>query len=402
MIRSKIFVLAVFLIGSFASFQTSHGGPIVFDQALRKKVVARIDKEIRDNFSHWQALEGFNYQDKFDAYQKKAVPLDDRREFSLLTEAFVASLNNGHTQFNDPFLYASDPGNLGFRLAYLPEGWTVTHSSREELLAGTVILEIDGRPFENFYQKVKVQLNASSDRARRSGLSSYHGLFPSVFSLRMNDGQVVNIDRRIKLPGIKPNSVSVSHHWINKDAIAYIKIPSFSESHYEDEARTLLKTSYANSKKIILDLRGNRGGSTPSRLGRQLLGQEWRHWNTSGPATLIADISRAVPAQAKYFLIIDRECGSACEDFAMPFSLSSNAILVGETTAGTSGQPAITKWENGMELWVGSRRQWFPDGREFEGVGVEPDLAIVMNAEDFRRDSSDRMLACALVREKCD
>ena len=79
----------------------------------------------------------------------------------------------------------------------------------------------------------------------------------------------------------------------------------------------------------------------------------------------------------------------------MPFSTSAQAILIGETTMGTSGQPEITHWSNGMELWVSRRRQWFPDGRPFEGVGVTPDVAVTLGAVDYQHGAADRILECA-------
>ncbi len=79
----------------------------------------------------------------------------------------------------------------------------------------------------------------------------------------------------------------------------------------------------------------------------------------------------------------------------MPFSLAPEAILIGETTTGSSGQPAHAEWEGGMELWVGARRQWFPDGRPFEGVGVRPDIVLELQPADFRAGATDRVSACA-------
>ncbi len=79
----------------------------------------------------------------------------------------------------------------------------------------------------------------------------------------------------------------------------------------------------------------------------------------------------------------------------MPFSISAKAVLVGETTGGSSGQPRFTDWGNGMSLWVGARRQWFPDGREFEGVGIAPDVAIDLTAADYDPGAPDRVLLCA-------
>jgi carboxyl-terminal processing protease len=365
-----------------------------FEPSARQTVINEVDRNIRQHFAHWQALGDFDYDAAFARYRQAALTAPDRRSFSLLTEAFVASLNNGHTQFNDPLLYRSDPGNLGFRLSYVGGEWVVTLSAREELPVGSILKEIDGRSFESFYLDVRKQLNASNDRTRRSGLTSYAALFPKAFTLKLDDGAKVAIDRAGIKRSFPPQSL-VAHRWLDEGAVAYVAIRRFSDPEAERQARDLVTGTYAAAKYFIIDLRGNGGGSTPGGLGRAMLGSEWRGWLTQQPDARIMPSTRSLPSQPRYIVIIDRGCGSACEDFVMPFSLSSKAVLVGETTGGSSGQPKIKDWPNGMNLWVGSRRQWFPDGREFEGVGIAPDIPIDLIAADFRAGSADRMLVCA-------
>ncbi|WP_422059881.1 hypothetical protein [Sphingopyxis sp.] len=79
----------------------------------------------------------------------------------------------------------------------------------------------------------------------------------------------------------------------------------------------------------------------------------------------------------------------------MSSSISGRAILVGEVTAGSSGQPRFTDWGNGMKLWVGPRRHSFPDGREFEGVGIRPDRPNALTPGVFQRGGADITLAGA-------
>jgi carboxyl-terminal processing protease len=365
-----------------------------FEPSARQTVIAEVDQNIRQHFAHWQALNDFDYDAAFARYRQAALAAPDRRSFSLITEAFVASLNNGHTQFNDPLLYKTDPANLGFRLSYTGGEWVVTSSAREELPSGSILKEIDGRSFEAFYLDVRKQLSASNDRTRRTVLTSYAALFPKQFTLKLDDGAKVAIDRTgIKRP-FPPQSL-VAHRWLDEGAVAYVAIRRFSEPAAERQARDLLTGAYATAKHIVIDLRGNGGGSTPSGLGKALLGSEWRSWLNRQPDVPAKPSLQSLPSLPRYIVIIDRGCGSACEDFAMPFSLSSKALLVGETTGGSSGQPTVKNWPNGMNLWVGSRRQWFPDGREFEGVGIAPDIPIDLGAADFRAGSADRMLVCA-------
>lgn len=388
---------AIRVLFSAGALLTSSGSQAEedFGASERQMIITDIDRNIRQHFAHWQALGDYNYDAALARYREAALAAPDRRSFSLLTEAFVASLNNGHTQFQDPLLYNSDPGNLGFRLIHVAGAWVVTVSGRKELPPGAIVQEIDGQSFEAFYLDVRRQLSASNDRTRRSSLTSYAALFPKFFTLKLRNGEIVTIDRagaRQALP-VQP---LVEHHWLKGNTVAYVAIHRFNDSKAQQQARALVAGEYASASQFVIDLRGNGGGSTPSGLGRDLLGNEWRGWLTRPPAAAaVRPTLREIVQKPRYIVIIDRGCGSACEDFAMPFSLSTRSVLVGETTGGSSGQPKVTTWPNGMNLWVGSRRQWFPDGREFEGVGIDPDIAIDLGAADFRAGAVDRMLVCA-------
>ena len=46
----------------------------------------------------------------------------------------------------------------------------------------------------------------------------------------------------------------------------------------------------------------------------------------------------------------------------MPLKFSGRATVVGETTYGSSGQPYIYDFHNGMGFRVSTKRMYFPDG----------------------------------------
>lgn len=77
--------------------------------------------------------------------------------------------------------------------------------------------------------------------------------------------------------------------------------------------------------------------------------------------------------QGPLTILIDRRTFSAAEDFVMPFKDTKRAEIVGETTGGSSGQPCLRDLGDGMRLWVSTKRQMFPNGAPFEGLGIEPD-----------------------------
>ncbi len=73
---------------------------------------------------------------------------------------------------------------------------------------------------------------------------------------------------------------------------------------------------------------------------------------------------------------------SAAEDFLVPLHASGRATLVGGRTAGTTGQPLIIKFPGGAAA-ICTKWDSYPDGREFVGVGVIPDVEIYPTPQDI-------------------
>jgi carboxyl-terminal processing protease len=83
-------------------------------------------------------------------------------------------------------------------------------------------------------------------------------------------------------------------------------------------------------------------------------------------------------------ILVDDACASACEDFALPFASSGRGTLVGEPTSGSTGQPYMWTFDNGMSFRVSARRVSMPDGAPFEGVGIVPDVEVRPTSGDLR------------------
>ena len=218
------------------------------------------------------------------------------------------------------------------------------------------------------------------------------------------------------------------------EGIAYHRLPSFEDPKFENDAIEFVK-AHASARLLIFDVRGNGGGSTPSRLLRALIDRPYRGWmetsamsiglfavygdlyrnlipKDANPRTrgnlesfsdyferpyFVAPGPRHQPEDPIYkgpvYVLQDRFCGSACEDFVMPLKTSGRATLFGERTFGSSGQPYMITFETGMMFRVSSKRMYLPDGSEFEGVGIKPDVEVVTPPES----SGDLVLAAALA-----
>ena len=88
---------------------------------------------------------------------------------------------------------------------------------------------------------------------------------------------------------------------------------------------------------------------------------------------------------------------SAAEDFAVAFDGMQRGTLVGEATAGSTGQPLFIKLPGGGAARICTKQDSYPDGRPFVGVGVQPQH-IVRPTVDGVRAGRDEVLEAALAQ----
>jgi carboxyl-terminal processing protease len=387
-------------------------------------IASKMYASVQLYFAHWQAVPDLDLDNLYKRYLDQIALSDDRQAFDLASMEFLAALKNGHTKFYDAWLRANYGQPLGFSLTKIDSQWVVTSSRIKDLPLGAVVEAIDDVAFEQFFEQKRKYISDSSERAQRSSLSYLSHLFPESFVLHMKDGRTVHIDRKGQqlLP-------APTVHWearIVTSEVAYVKIPSFQDSENETKTVEFLKT-HANISAVIFDVRGNGGGSTPNNLLRALMDRPYRDWTQTsalniGLFSAYDHLSDAIsPDQlderakgyfdafreyfhqpqfvargalvkpenpiftGKVLVLADSGCASACEDFVMPVKFSHRGTILGDTTSGTSGQPFLYEFGNGMGFRVGAKRLLLPDGSEFEGVGIAPDMAIQPSIDDIQK-----------------
>lgn len=346
-------------------------------------------------------------QEKFDAgyagYVRTILSATDRREFDLASMEFIADLHDGHSWFYDRWLdraYAQPTGFLAYPLA---GKWTVVHSSLDSVKIGDVITAIDSTPIADFYARNRRYVSASSDRDAGVSFFDTPVIFPEKFILTLDDGRKIQIDR--KNDKKQPASPQKTEgRWLVESFIAYIKLPIFQGIETQARALEYLR-QFHQAKTVILDVRGNPGGGEPAVLQASLMGRPYQTWTESSSehgGSLLRNYARGYPEHStitfsdtiihprdaaysgRLLLLTDRICSCACEDFVMPFKYSKRATLIGETTAGTFSLTRHVDFENGMILNIAGVHHTFPDGSQFEGVGITPDIAVNVTPGDLR------------------
>ncbi|HYE15975.1 MAG TPA: S41 family peptidase [Pyrinomonadaceae bacterium] len=367
----------------------------------RAFVAAKIYSAVNTYFAHWQAVPGLDFDAEFKKYLARATRAESRLDFDLATMELVASLRNGHTAFYDRAMTTQGPWKWrGLWVTQVGGRWVVAGSQTEGVRRGDEIVAVDGKPVEEFYKENRKYLAASDERSARRRLFFQPFLFPEKFTLTLDGGRRVAIDRRAGTG--EPPRQETEGRWLKKGELAYLKIPSFGEPRFEERALELVR-QFAAAKALVIDVRGNGGGSTPSRLVKAFMERPYRWWAEATPQTLAVLRYRREyhtntmmtwggevmqPSEplfkGRLVLLADAGCASACEDFVMPFKDNGRAAVLGERTAGSTGQPYVHDFGNGMVIVVGSIRTFFPDGSPFEGVGIAPDIEAPATLEDLK------------------
>lgn len=197
--------------------------------------------------------------------------------------------------------------------------------------------------------------------------------------------------------------------WL-EPGVAYLRFTRFSDDPAAVAAVTDFLRSHADAKALVIDARGHHGGTQPllAVFGNYLFGSE-RHLvdmdmsaavvaeqgtpfpvdgkvmrRAAAPAGLVRFQHWSVPAtdapalfRTPVYYLTSHHTFSAAEHMAFMLKRTGRATLIGETTGGGNHFGGTEEVGSGLEMFVPIGRTSDPvTGRDWEKVGVEPDVAV--------------------------
>jgi len=386
---------------------------------------ARLWSYVKYNWVFIDQRPDVNWDAVLNQYMPRIAAAKDDTEYVRLLQQAVGLLKDGHTN-----VYPTDPPPLDSPPLVLEpiDGKpvvTVVGDLPElgKVHAGMELLELDGTPVQTIVQRdIDPYLSSSTlqDRQLQRARRLLEGPPDSVVRTkwRSPDGAMVEVPLRRNLSSNWTVLKLPTHERFELKElpgnIAYIGLSDFSNpevvTRFESNLDHLL-----NEKAWIIDLRFNGGGS--SNIGYRILAHfidsaaERSSWRTreykpafeawGEPQTYYDGQPENIePAPGPryggpiYVLTSASTC-SAAEDFLIPLKMAKRITIVGEPTCGSTGQPlqfsiygafarVCTKWDR------------FPDGTEFVGIGVLPDIRSARSARDVEL-GNDTVLKQALA-----
>jgi len=207
---------------------------------------------------------------------------------------------------------------------------------------------------------------------------------------------IFNITREI----IKIRSVKSE---ILEDKVGYLRLNAFNENS-SDQFKNKLKEIKKNKnvKSYILDLRNNPGGllSQAIKISDFFLNE----------GEIVSTKSRNKSENKKFFarkgdiingktliVLINYGSASASEIVAGALKDHKRAIILGETSYGKGSVQSIIPLKNKGAIRLTISKYYLPSGESISEVGIEPDIEIVEETDDFKINTeSDNQLKFAL------
>src|SRR5256884_299836 len=212
-------------------------------------------------------------------------------------------------------------------------------------------------------------------------------------------------------------SVSLNDRWPLEPAafaveslpgrVVIVRLNSLSDA---DEVRRFDRAfpDFGGVQGLVVDLRRAAGGGGRTELGYQILGRlagkpvvaaRWktpehravfRAWNETDSATTWyappADTVRprgAAPAYGGPIAVLaGTATAGAAEDFLAAFRAAGRGVIVGEPSAGSPGDVAAFPLPKGWTVQFSVSHHAAPDGTEFAGTGIKPDLPVAPTVRD--------------------
>lgn len=393
-------------------------------------------QEVNYNFIYLDKVDKEEWDNLYKSLITEAQNTPNDYEYYKVLQKFCAYLKDGHTNVFFPSIIQDSIFNTNFGayrlfLSNIDDKAIITKvnaSRKEELPIGTEIIKVNGIPTnEHIKENVLPYISSSTE----------HILRDLSVSKMLENWVGTSYELELKLPNGKIKSLNLTHgateekelyppseirllefKWIKKD-MAYIALNSFSDWEimdlFMDKLPEILK-----AEKLIIDLRNNGGGNT--NIGREIIKyltndtilygsksqsrlhiptyKAWGKWTQEKDTvnnfwskqaylshrdqfyhdfpydpypTLNLDISRIEVPTA---ILIGHNTASAAEDFLIFADNQEHMVKIGEPTFGSTGQPMLFDMPSGGSGRVCTKKDTYPDGREFVGFGIQPDIMV--------------------------
>lgn len=309
-------------------------------------------------------------------------------------------------------------------------------SKKYELPVGSEIVEVNGKSTKDYLkEQVTPYISSSTDYVLEdiSINNLLQGLKGDQYQVKIKrpKGDIITLnlthettEEKEVYPNFEEEQDLLEFKWLANQT-AYIGLNSFSDPQIDTLFKNILPELY-KAKALVIDLRSNGGGNTS--IGRYILeyltndkviygskstsrlhipsfkawgafrtpsdtiNNEWAkrslltfqdkgiHNFDYAPYEINLGAKRIVVPTA---VLIGHNTASAADDFLIYADNQKHFTKIGENTYGSTGQPFIFALPGGGSARICTKKDTYPDGREFVGYGIKPDIIVKPSLNDY-------------------
>lgn len=398
-------------------------------EAEKAAGVSKLWAEAKFNFAYFHAVPQLDWDAEYLATLSRALQTSSTLEYYRVLMAFCAKLQDGHTnvsapsELNDVLFARPLVRTRMIENQVLVIGIFDEQLQRSGLKLGQELLAIDGMPVAQYAaEKVRPYQCASTPQDLDVRTFEYALLSGAVqdsvhLTLKEANGKIFqrSLPRFTREERIKriPARPPFEFKMLPRN-VAYVALNEFEDDKAAEQFAANF-SAIAQSSALIIDVRENGGGN--SNVGYRVLQYltkepfktsrwETRDYRPSLRAWgrlegVYGSAENEVPPHASQFyskpviVLISARTFSAAEDFCVAFDAMQRGEIMGEPTGGSTGQPLFFKLPGGGSARVCTKRDTYPDGKVFVGVGIQPNKLVRPTVADFRA-GRDTVLEAAL------
>ena len=346
----------------------------------------------------WDSWDSLIFQQTYNKLKEIFVnekEIDDQKLFYGALSGMVSALNDPYTQFFDPQkakIFLEDTtgefGGVGIEIGFRQGFLTVisalegTPAQKAGLKAGDVIFKVNGTIVSQLPLDEVVSL-----------IRGEPGTEVNLMILREGEKEPIEFKMKreiIKVPTLKFEILNSA----KGNKVIYLKIFEFNDNTLKNFKNIIPLVLKENTKKIILDLRGNSGGylDTAKEIANYFLKnnevilieqqREKRKIHLAKNNGLFSDFNIIV--------LVDRGTASASEILAAALRDNRGAILLGEKTFGKGSVQTLERLSDGSLLKITFAHWLTPKEEKISDIGLNPDIEV--KNEDEKDPQLERAL----------
>ncbi len=397
----------------------------------------------KQHFAYFDQVSNLDWDQAFMDFLPQVEAEKDLYEYYRILQRFAALLQDGHTQVYLPPSIRKNLDRLPLSLDFIENQWVVImrHPTQEilekDIPPGSILESIEGLPPGEYFEKSFFPYISAGNLERKHTVLNWEANFPKDTKIQMKfrypDGsrhsrmlpanrKTIEWTQDLREKFIEPihRAPYFSFKRLPGD-ILYVRYGRCDSSSPWAFAELIVDSRSQWPRALILDLRGNGGGNTPTEVAQCLISKPIKNfqfrsrWSISyidaqmRRASQSAQLSEKLFAERKSWygldekytsawfspgfanreiqpegihydgplvILVDGYTGSAAEDLVVLLRGNDRGTVIGEKTSGSTGQPLFFDLPGGGSCRICTVNVRFPDGREFVGPGIQPDIPV--------------------------